>query len=74
MGGLIQIEAEVEAAFRAHSKRLWSAIHPPTARQIDEGEERVAALQAELAQVYEELRAERTRQAGIQEPIASSRF
>ena len=55
---LLQLEMRADEAFRAHEMRVWTAAHPNTARSLDASTQRLRQLQAQLGQVYEQIRAE----------------
>ena len=44
--GLVEIEAEIDGAFRDHHARVWAALHEPTAKQMEANGARLGALQA----------------------------
>ena len=55
---LLQLEMRADEAFRAHEMRVWTAAHPNTASSLDASTQRLRQLQAQLGQVYEQIRAE----------------
>jgi len=55
---LLQLEMRADEAFRAHEMRVWTAAHPNTASSLEASTQRLRQLQAQLGQVYEQIRAE----------------
>ena len=68
---LLQLERQVDEAFRAHEHRVWRAAHPATAASLEKSAERVRQLQGQLSQVYEQIRNEHAQQLHLRAQIES---